>query len=117
MDNPFPFKWRHFEGDVFLLCVRWYLRYVLSSRDAERFSRNVLQASQTLTLRVITMDKNAAYPPAFETFQHDHTLPEVCLLRQCKYLNNMTEEGQRLVKHRVNPGLGFGAFHTAQRTI
>lgn len=23
----------------------------------------------------------------------------------------------RLVKRRVNPGLGFGAFHTAQRTI
>jgi IS6 family transposase len=117
MDTPFPFKWRHFEGDVFLLCVRWYLRYVLSSRDAERFCRNVLQASQTLTLGVITVDKNAAYPPASETLQHDNPLPEVCPLRQCKCLNNMTEQDHRLVKHRVNPDLGFGAFHTAQRTI
>ena len=117
MDTPFPFKWRHFEGDVLLLCVRWYLRYVLGSRAAERFCRKVLQASQTLTLRVITMDKNAAYPPAFETLQHDNTLPEACLLKQRKYLNNMTEQNQRLVNRRVNPGLGFGACHTAQRTI
>src|SRR5450631_857569 len=30
-----PFKWRHFQADVILLCVRWYLRYSLSSRDLE----------------------------------------------------------------------------------
>lgn len=24
------FKWRHFEAEVILLCVRWYLRYALS---------------------------------------------------------------------------------------
>ena len=23
-----PFKWRHFQADIILLCVRWYLRYV-----------------------------------------------------------------------------------------
>ena len=30
-----PFKWRHFQADVILLCVRWYLRYPLSYRDLE----------------------------------------------------------------------------------
>jgi IS6 family transposase len=25
-----PFKWRHFPGEVILLCVRWYLRYPLA---------------------------------------------------------------------------------------
>jgi transposase-like protein len=30
-----PFKWRHFEGELILLCVRWYLRYSLSDRDLE----------------------------------------------------------------------------------
>jgi transposase-like protein len=30
-----PFKWRHFEADIILLCVRWYLRYALSYRDLE----------------------------------------------------------------------------------
>jgi transposase, IS6 family len=84
---------------------------------AERFFRQVLQASHTLTPRVITVDKNAAYPPAFEALQQERLLPETCLLKQCKYLNNIIEQDHRLVKRRVNPGLGFGTFATAQRTI
>jgi transposase, IS6 family len=35
MSNPSPFKWRHFEAEIILLCVRWYLRYSLSYRDLE----------------------------------------------------------------------------------
>ena len=30
-----PFKWRHYRGEIILLCVRWYLRYGLSYRDLE----------------------------------------------------------------------------------
>jgi len=30
-----PFKWRHFQAEIILLCVRWYLRYALSYRDLE----------------------------------------------------------------------------------
>ena len=33
MNQQNPFKWRHFEADIILLCVRWYLRYSLSYRD------------------------------------------------------------------------------------
>src|SRR5689334_6967864 len=29
------FKWRDFEPEIILLCVRWYLRYSLSYRDLE----------------------------------------------------------------------------------
>jgi len=35
MSNPTPFKWRHFEAEIILLCVRWYLCYALSYRDLE----------------------------------------------------------------------------------
>ena len=35
MKNQSPFKWRHFEAEIILLCVRWYLRYSLSYRDLE----------------------------------------------------------------------------------
>ncbi len=35
MSHPSPSKWRHFESDIILLCVRWYLRYALSYRDLE----------------------------------------------------------------------------------
>jgi IS6 family transposase len=30
-----PFKWRHYEAEIILLCVRWYLRFALSYRDLE----------------------------------------------------------------------------------
>jgi len=84
---------------------------------AERFFRQVLHASDTLTPRVITVDKNAAYPPAFGSLQQEKMLPENCQLRQCKYLNNVVEQDHRFVKRRVNPRLGFGAFATEQRTL
>jgi IS6 family transposase len=34
-----PFKWRHYQGEIILLCVRWYLRYALSYRDLEEMIR------------------------------------------------------------------------------
>lgn len=199
MSDRSLFKWRHFEADIILCAVRWYLRYALSYRDveellrerglavdhttifrwvqryapeldkrcrprlkatndsyrvdetyikikkqwyylyravdstgatldfmlsasrdagaAEQFFRKVLDTSHTTTPRVITVDKHAAYPLAFDALQHDSTLPGTCLLRQCKYLNNVVEQDHRFVKRQVNLGLGFGGFHTAQRTI
>jgi transposase-like protein len=38
---------------------------------AERLFLQVLQASHTLASRVITIDKHAAYPPAFESLQQE----------------------------------------------
>jgi transposase, IS6 family len=35
MDTSKPFKWRHFQDEIILLCVRWYLLYPLSYRDLE----------------------------------------------------------------------------------
>ncbi len=35
MNPKYPFKWRHFQPDIILLCVRWYLRYPLSYRYLE----------------------------------------------------------------------------------
>ena len=39
MDTSKPFKWRHFEAEIILLCVRWYLWYPLSYRDLEEMMR------------------------------------------------------------------------------
>jgi transposase, IS6 family len=58
-----------------------------------------------------------AYPLAVDSLQHDGIFPVTCLLRQCKYLNNVVEQDHRLMKRHVNPGLGLEAFATAQRTI
>ena len=35
MNSNEPFKWRHFQKDVILLNVRWYLKYPLSYRNLE----------------------------------------------------------------------------------
>jgi transposase-like protein len=37
--NKSPFKWRHFEPTIILLCVRGYCRYSLSYRDLEEMMR------------------------------------------------------------------------------
>jgi len=194
-----PFKWRHFQSDIILLNVRWYLRYSLSYRDlaemmlergvkvdhttiyrwvqayspeldkrcrchlkptndswrvdetyvkvkgiwkylyravdsegntldfmlsakrdakaAKRFFKKVLNASHTIAPRVITVDKNAAYPPAIAALKQDDALPETTETRQSKYLNNTVEQDHRFIKRRSNLGLGFGSFNTARRTL
>ncbi|PFD62655.1 IS6 family transposase, partial [Bacillus cereus] len=33
MKKPTDFKWKHYQPEIILLTVRWYLRYHLSFRD------------------------------------------------------------------------------------
>jgi transposase-like protein len=193
------FKWRHFESEIMLLCVRWYLRYALSYRDleemmlerglsvdhttiyrwvqryapevekrcrthlktttdswrvdetyikvkgvwtylyravdaqgntlefrlsptrdaeaAKRFFSKTLAASHTVEPRVITVDKNAAYPKALKELQAAGDLAAACELRQSKYLNNLVEQDHRFIKRLVKPAMGFFSFETAWRTL
>jgi transposase, IS6 family len=199
MNNQNPFKWRHYEADIILLCVRWYLRYSLSYRDleeimrerglhvdhttiyrwvqryapelekrckphlnttndswrvdetyvkvkkvwmylsravdsqgntlefllsatrdgeaAQRFFAKTLAAPHTTPPRVITVDKNAAYPKAFNELQAEGAIADSCELRQVKYLNNIVEQDHRFIKRRVKPGLGFFTPQTAWNTL
>lgn len=194
-----PFKWRHFEAEIILLCVRWYLRYALSYRDleeimqerglhvdhttiyrwvqhyapelekrcrphlkitsdswrvdetyvkvkgvwkylyravdsqgntleflfsatrdsqaAKHFFAKALGASHTVTPRVITVDKNAAYPKAVKELKAVGDLATSRELRQSKYLNNLVEQDHRFIKRLVKPGMGFFSFETAWRTL
>jgi transposase, IS6 family len=199
MDTSQPFKWRHFQAEIILLCVRWYLRYPLSYRDlegmvlerglhidhttiyrwvqsyapelekrcrahlkatndswrvdetyvkvkkawmylyravdsqgntlefllsskrdaqaAKRFFSKALAALHTSTPRVITVDKNAAYPKALKELKSDGLRPDGCELRQSKYLNNLIEQDHRFIKRLVKLGMGFFSFETAWRTL
>jgi transposase, IS6 family len=199
MNQQHPFKWHHFEAEIILLCVRWYLRYSLSYRDleemmgerglqvdhttiyrwvqryapelekrcrphlkattdswrvdetyvkikgvwmylyravdserntlefhlsatrdaqaAKRFFAKALRASHTVTPRVITVDKNAAYPKALKELKTAGVLSATCELRQSKYLNNLIEQDHRFIKRLVKPGLGFFSFATARKTL
>lgn len=199
MNLSSPFKWRHYQPEIILLCVRWYLSHPLSYRHitemvnergldlhhttvfrwvrdyspaldkrfrphlrptndswrvdetyilvkgkqkylyravdsqgntldflltakrdalaAKRFFRKTLKAIHTQTPRVITGDKNPAYPKAIKELKAANKLPEMMKLRQSKYLNNIVEQDHRAIKRLVKPGLGFRSFNTARRTI
>ena len=194
-----PFKWRHYESEIILTCVRWYLRYALSYRDleemmterglsvdhstifrwvqryspeldrrcrphlkqtndswrvdetyvkvrgkwmhlyravdstgqtldfllnetrstraAKRFFRKVLGRPNVTAPRVINVDKNPAYIGAVRDLKQEKLLPAQCKRRPSQYMNNIVEQDHRFMKRRIIPGLGFGSYPTAWRTI
>jgi transposase-like protein len=97
------------------------LDFMLSAKrdkaSAKRFFEKVLYAQHTDIPRVINVDKNAAYPPALEDLKEAELLPVETELRRVKYLNNRIEQDHRFIKRLTNPGLGFGSFNAARRTI
>ena len=87
------------------------------AKAAKRFFTKILNGPHTQTPRVINVDTNPAYPSALKDMKTDKVLSEQTELRQVKYLNNLIEQDHRFIKRRTNPGLGFGSFSTARRTI
>ena len=88
-----------------------------SKRAAKRFFRKTLGQSHVSPPRVINVDQNAAYPRAIADLKAENDLSDTCQYRVNKYLNNRIEQDHRFIKRRVKPGLGFGSFPTAWRTI
>ena len=90
------------------------LDFMLSAkRDgkaAARFFRKVLGAKHTQAPRVITVDKNAAYPVAIEALKADEMIAAETEYRQSKYLNNIIEQDHRNIKRLTKPMMGFGSF-------
>jgi len=84
---------------------------------AERFLCKTLNATHTQTPRLVNVDKNAAYPPAVEALKDERQLPPGTQLRQVKYLNNRVEPDHRFIKRLTQPGMGFGSFNSARRTL
>jgi transposase-like protein len=66
-----PFKWRHYESEIILLCVRWYLRYALSYRDLEEMmEERGLSLDHTTIYRWVQ-----AYAPELEKRIRPHLRP------------------------------------------
>jgi IS6 family transposase len=78
-----------------------------NGKAAARFFRKVLKGQHTQSPRVITVDKNAAYPVAIDALKADETIDQETELRQSKYLNNIIEQEHRNVKRIVRPMMGF----------
>ena len=199
MENENLFKWKHYQPDIILLTVRWYLRYNLSFRDlvemmeerglsmahttimrwvhqygpeldkrvrrqlkqtndswrvdetyirvkgqwmylyravdskgntidfylsktrdkkaAKRSFKKALRSFHASKPRVITVDKNPAYPIAIEELKKEKSIPDGMQLRQQKYLNNIVEQDHRFIKKRVRSMLGLKTFRTAKQII
>ncbi|MFB9759094.1 IS6 family transposase [Ectobacillus funiculus] len=195
MESQNLFKWKHYQPDIILLTVRWYLRYNLSFRDlvemmeerglsmahttimrwvhqyspeldkrlrrhlkptndswrvdetyikvkgqwmylyravdsegstidfylsktrdhkaAKHFFKKALRSFHVSKPRVITVDKNPAYPIAIEELRKEKNMPSGMQLRQKKYLNNIVEQDHRFIKRRVRSMLGLKSFRTA----
>ncbi len=86
-------------------------------KAATRFFCKVLKAQHTQTPRVITVNKNAAYPVAIDQLKADKTILEATELRQNKYLNNVIEQDYRNTKRMVSSMMGFKSFNSARRTL
>jgi IS6 family transposase len=84
---------------------------------AKRFFRKALAQPHTVNPRTITVDKNPAYPKAVTEMKQNAELWRRSRLRRVKYLNNIVEQDHRRIKRLIRPGLGFGGFWTARRTL
>lgn len=64
---------------------------------------------------LINIDKSGANKSAIRVY-NKRAFKSV-EIRQCKYLNNMIEQDHRMVKWRIQNGLGFKSFESAKRTL
>jgi transposase-like protein len=84
---------------------------------AKRFFKKALTSPHNQSPRVITVDKNPAYPTAVQQLKNEKVLKQQTMIRQQKYLNNIIEQDHRFIKKVIKPMLGFKSFKTAEKTI
>jgi len=97
------------------------IEFMLSAkRDvfaAKRFFKMMMRAEHRRLPFSISVDKNAAYPEAFNAGRAERVVPKDCKLRRVKYLNNVIEQDHRFIKKKVRASQCFKRFHTAERTL
>ncbi|MBJ8032111.1 DDE-type integrase/transposase/recombinase, partial [Bacillus cereus group sp. N21] len=87
--------------------IDFYLSKTRDHKAAKRFFKKALRSFHVSKPRVITVDKNPAYPIAIQELKKEKKMPTGIQLRQVKYLNNIVEQDHRFIKKRVRPMLGL----------
>jgi IS6 family transposase len=68
-----------------------YLSKTRDKRAVKCFFKKAFRSFHVSKPRVITVDKNPAYPIAVQEFRKEKNIPSGMQLRQKKYLNNIVE--------------------------
>jgi transposase-like protein len=82
-DRSLFFKWRHFEAEIILCAVRWYLRYALNYRDVEELLRErSVSADHTTVFRWVQryapeLDRRCR--PYLRATNDSHRVDEICI--------------------------------------
>ncbi|MBT2724763.1 IS6 family transposase [Bacillus sp. ISL-46] len=97
--------------------IDFYLRKNRNAQSAKCFFKKALASSHVSSPRVITVDKNPAYPVAIQELQEEKSMPSGTQIRQQKYLNNIIEQDHRFIKKRVRSMLGLKSFRTAKKIL
>jgi IS6 family transposase len=90
-------EWKYFyravdsNGDT----IDFMLSAKRNKKAAKRFFKKALSSNHNQIPRVITVDKNPAYPSAVNELKNDKILPINVGIRQIKYLNNIIKQDHR----------------------
>ncbi|WP_292388162.1 IS6 family transposase [Methanosarcina sp. UBA5] len=112
-------KWKYLyravdsDGDT----IDFMLSAKRNRKAAKRFLKKALDLNHNQMPRVITVDKNPAYPIAINELKNEKNLSENVEIRQVKYLNNIIEQDHRSIKRIIAPMLGFQDFCSASKIL
>ena len=101
------------EGSI----IEFHLSKTRDKQAAMDFFKKALGSNHVSIPRVITVDKNPAYPIAIEQLKKEKSISEGMKIRQLKYLNNSVEKNHRFMKKRVRSMFRFKTSQTAQWII
>ncbi len=96
--------------------IDFYLSKSRNTKAAKRFFKKALAVRHSTIPRVVTVDKNPAYPLAIEQLKKEKMMPEGVKIRRIRYLNNIVEL-TRFIKKRVSSMLGFKSYETANSIL
>lgn len=69
--------------------IDFHLSKTRDQKAAKCFFKKALQPFHVSNTRIITVDKNPAYPIAIEQLKKEKSIPDGMRLRQQKYWNNI----------------------------
>ena len=115
MDPANLFKWRHYEAEIILLCVRWYLRSSLSYRDLqEMLAERGLHIDHTTIYSWVqryapAVDRRvrAQLGPTNDSWQVDETYIKV--LGEWAYLYRAVDSASNTLEFVLSPFRHTGA--------